>query len=202
MTPRQKSIIWVLAIANGAVILALVVFVARFSPEASPTLLPSAAPPDPSGGPSPALSSVQATSPSTSSGQRPGQAPPGALSWEECQQRAVRLLSQGGLGGTATLVSDRTLRLALVYPIPKDQTVEQAAQQVWTAFDIAQALTQDQCNDFFHVTVVIQGQGAQSSIQIRANVDAADLEAFYGGELSEGEFIDRVQYEAEPVNRQ
>jgi hypothetical protein len=47
---------------------------------------------------------------------------------------------------------------------------------------------------------MIQAQGAQGSIQVRASVDATDLEAFHSGELSEIELIDRVQYEADPVD--
>jgi hypothetical protein len=176
MTPRQKRIIRVLAIANGAVILALVVFAARFSPITSPTPWGSPLPPYPSPGPS--------------------EAP----SWQACEQRAVQLLSQAGLGGTAASTSNKTLRLDLVYPVPQDQEAEEAAQQVWTAFDIAQALNQDQCDNFSHVTVVIQTRGAPSSIQIRASVDTTDLEAFHNGELSESEFIDRVHYEAHPVD--
>jgi hypothetical protein len=172
MTPRQRRIIGALVIANAAVILALVVLVARFSPATSATPLPSPVPPHPAGTSSPQI----------------------------CQRRGVQLLSQAGLAGTATLISDRTLRLDLVYPIPGGQNAEEAAQEVWTAFDIAQALNQDQCNYFSHVAVVIQAQGAQSSIQIRASVDTTDLDAFYSGELSESEFIDRVQYEARPVD--
>jgi hypothetical protein len=90
--------------------------------------------------------------------------------------------------------------LDIVYPIPGDQNAEEAAQQVWTAFDIAQALSQDQCDGFSRVTVVIQAHGARSSIQIRAGVEARDLNAFHDGELSESEFIDRVQYEADPAD--
>jgi hypothetical protein len=176
MTPRQKRIIGVLVIANGAVILALVLFVARFSPASSPTPLPSPVPHDPSAG------------------------PPGVLPSQVCQRRAVQLLSQAGLAGTATFISGKTLRLDLVYPIPQDQNAEEAAQQVWTAFDIARALSEDQCDSFSHISVMIQAQGAQSSIQIRASVDATDLEAFHSGELSESEFIGRVQYEADPVD--
>jgi hypothetical protein len=178
MTPRQKRIIGVLAIANGAVILALALFVVRFSSATSAMPLPwSATPHSPAG-------------------------PEEALYPEACQRRAVQLLSQAGLGGTAAVLSGETLQLDLVYPIPQDQDAEEAAQQVWTAFDIARALSQDPCGDFSHVTVVIQAQGArgeavtQSSIQIHASVDTTDLEALHNGELSEGEFIDRVQYEA------
>jgi hypothetical protein len=112
------------------------------------------------------------------------------------------LLSQAGLAGTVSIASDQTLRFDIVYEIPRDQDAEEAAQQVWTSFDIVRALSQDQCKDFSQVVVVIQGQGAQTSIHIRASVDATDLEAFHGGQLSESEFIDRVQYEAYPVAKQ
>jgi hypothetical protein len=176
VTARQKLIIGVLVFANGAVILALVVFVARFSPAISSTPSPSPVPPYPSAGPS------------------------GPLSSQLCQRGAVQLLSQAGLGGTATFIPGKTLRLDLVYPIPQDQHAEEAAQQVWTAFDIARALSQDQCDNFSHVVVVIQAEGTQSSIQIRAGVDTTDLEAFHSGELTEAQFIDRVQYEADPVD--
>ena len=174
MTPRQKRIIGVLVIANAAVILALIVFVAHSSPATSATPLP--------------------VSPYSSTG------PAGLLSLQTCQQRAVQLLSQAGLGGTATFISDGTLRLDLVYPLPEDQKAGEAAQQVWTAFDIAWALSQGQCDSFCQILVVIQAQGTQSPIQIQASVDRIDLEAFHNGELSESDFIDRVQYEVAPLD--
>lgn len=176
MTPQQKRIIGALVIANATVILTLVVFVARFSPAASATPLPSPIPPHPTAGPASSLSS------------------------RACQQHAVQLLSQAGLGGTAALTPGRTLRLDLVYAIPQGQTAEEAAQQVWTAFDIAQALSGDLCDAFSHVTVLIQAEGTQSATQIQASVDITDLEAFYNGELSESAFIERVQYQAQTVD--
>jgi hypothetical protein len=167
MTSRQKCIVGVLAVANGAVILALVVVLTRLSPATSATSLPSSVPPGPS---------------------------------DACERRVVQLLSQAGLSGTAGFISGETLRLDLVYPIPQDQAAEEAAQQVWTAFDIATALSQGQCGDFFHVTVVVETQGAQNSLRIRADVDRTDLEAFQNGELSESDFIDRVHYEAQSAD--
>jgi hypothetical protein len=165
MTPRQNRIIRALVIANAAVILTLVVFVAHLPPAPPATPLPS-----------------------------PG--PSGPLSARACQWHAVQLLSQASLGGKATLTSDQTLRWDVVYPVLEDQNAEEAAQHVWTVFDIAQTLSQDRCDRFYHVAVVIQAQGTQSTIQIRASVDTTDLDAYYNGELSESEFINRVQYEA------
>jgi hypothetical protein len=172
MTPRQRRIIGALVIANAAIILALVVFVASFSPATSAKLLPS---------PVPAY-------------------PAGMASSRTCEQRGVELLSQADLAGTVSFISDGTLQLDIVYPIPQDQETEKAAQQVWTAFDIAQALKQDQCDTFSDVAVLIRAQGTRSSVQIRASVGSTDLDAFYNGGLSESDFIDRVQYEARPVD--
>jgi hypothetical protein len=68
---------------------------------------------------------------------------------------------------------------------------------VWTAFDAARALSQDQCESFSRILVLIQAHSPTDSLQIRASVDAADLEAYSLGEVTESTFIDRVQYEVD-----
>jgi hypothetical protein len=92
---------------------------------------------------------------------------------------------------------DGTLRFDLVCPVPQDQDAEDAAQQVWTAFDTAQVLSRDQCDSFSRITVLIQAHSPEDSLQIRASVVAADLEAYSRGEVTESTFIDRVQYEVD-----
>ena len=172
-------------IANCVVVLAVVILVARPLSATAPT--------------SPSSSALPSASPGTRTGseQPQGRATSTSRLPQACQRRAVDLLSRAGLGGTIALLSDETLRLDLVYPIPQDQDIEEAAQQVWTAFDIAQALSQDQCDSFSGITVLIQTQGPQSSVQIRASVDSADLGAYYGGEITESVLIDRVQYQVD-----
>jgi hypothetical protein len=176
MTPRQKRIIGALAIANGLIILTLIVFLTRFSGPIPSAPLPTPVPTYPSG----------------------------ALSSQECQQRAVQMVSQAGLAGTATVIPGESLRLELVYPMAPGESLASAAQQVWTAFDIAIALTENRCDIVSRVEVQIEprSRGAQGLTQIRASVDVADLKAFHSGKLSESEFIDQVQYKAGSSGRQ
>jgi len=74
------------------------------------------------------------------------------------------------------------------------QTADEAAQLVWTAFDVALALDEDECDLFTEVEVTILAQGIQTDTHISASVSAADLAALSAGELSENEFIERVTY--------
>jgi hypothetical protein len=116
----------------------------------------------------------------------------------ECQQKGAQLLAQAGLAGTVTLASDGVLHLEIPYTLASSQTVEDAAQSVWVAFDVALALqNQDECVSLTHVAVVILLQGGQTDARIDANVSAADLVAFGAGDLSEEAFIDRVTYAIE-----
>ena len=171
MTPRQKRIIGVLAVINGVIILALIVFITRFSGSTSFALLPTPVPTYPSG----------------------------ALSSQECQQRAVQMMSQAGLSGTAAVIPGESLRLNLVYPVIAAESLNDATQQVWTAFDVAIALTENRCAIVSRVEVQIapQSGNVQDPSWIRAAVDVTDLKAFYNGELSEAEFIDQVAYETD-----
>lgn len=170
MTRRQRYIVGLLAIANAALLVTLLVFATRFSASTSSLLgLPSPVP---------------------TYGVQTHLAPP-------CQRRAVEMLLQAGLGGTTTLAG-RVLRCDLVYRAATDGHAEDVAQQVWTAFDVAMALVEDQCEPFSRVEIVIEAQGAPPSTQIYAAVDLADLEAFYDGELGEDAFIDRVDYRVKP----
>jgi hypothetical protein len=176
MTPRQKRIIGVLAIINGVIILALVVFITRFSGSTSFALLPTPVP----------------------------TYPPGALSSQECQQRAAQMMSRAGLSGTAAVIPGESLRLDLIYSVTAAESLDSAAQQVWTAFDIAAALAEDRCAIVPRVEVQIEPQpgSTQDFSRIRAAVDVADLKAFYNGELGETEFIDQVEYKTDPPGGQ
>lgn len=169
MTPRQKRIIGALVIANVALLVTLLIFVPRFSGSRSPLSRPS---------PVPTYDAQTRLSPA-------------------CRQRAVQALSQAGLGGRASLAG-QTIRFDLVHRITEDGSTEDVAQQVWTALDVARALADDECDAFSRIEIVIEGQGTPRPIWIHAAVDAADLKAFHGGELSESAFIDRVQYRIEP----
>jgi hypothetical protein len=85
---------------------------------------------------------------------------------------------------------------------------EEAAQLVWTVFDVALALdelagsggqeagskNEDTNASFTQVEVTILAQGIQTDTQVSATVSAADLAVFGAGELSEDEFIERVVY--------
>jgi hypothetical protein len=119
-------------------------------------------------------------------------------SHRECQQKGAQLLAQTELAGTVTLLPEGVLRLEIPYTLAPNQTVEDAAQLVWTAFDVALALQkQDECVPLIHVAVAILLQGEQVDARIDASVSAADLAAFGAGDLSEEAFIERVTYTIE-----
>ena len=197
MTPRQKDIISALALANAIVIVAWIVLVTR----------PSY--PDP-----------------RRIGESADRNP--TLAYWKCQWQATQLLAQAGLGGTVTPTSDGLLHFEISSPVepldsdPADQNLEaadEAAQAVWTVFDVALTLQErayqnpadenpeDVCPSFtrIQVTILAAQLGTQaaadaadplipSDMRISASVSAADLAAFGAGELSEDEFIDRVTY--------
>jgi hypothetical protein len=83
--------------------------------------------------------------------------------------------------------------------------VDEAAQSVWTAFDVALALqtrvqeTEGACTAFTEVQVTILVRSEQTNTQIRADVSASDLMAYDAGELSEDAFIERVTYDVNVV---
>jgi hypothetical protein len=177
MTLRQRRIIGVLVIANAVVLVMLLILVRRsplypcLSNATSPLALPSPVP----------QYRAQTDFPPT------------------CQRRAVQLLSLVGLGGKVTL-ADQTIRFDLVYRVTQNEHADDVAQQVWTAFDVAQELANGECDAFSRVEVVIEAQGTLRPARVYAAVDAADIKAFHSGELGERAFIDRVQYRIEPFD--
>jgi hypothetical protein len=183
MTLKQKRIIAILAIANVVVILTVVGLMAH------PT------------GPSTSLSSPTPLPPQPTCQASPH---PAAI------RQATQLLAQAGLGGMVTLAPNGSLSFDIVAPdgmdaaAPTSETasaVDDAAQSVWTAFDIALALNdllQEStipCAAFTQVEVTILVRGDQSDTQIEANVSLPDLLAYDAGELSESELIERVTYD-------
>ena len=123
-----------------------------------------------------------------------------AQSPQTCQWQATQLLARTGIAGTVALTSEGPLRFHLDYPLAPDQTVEDAAQSVWTAFDVALALQKKAgCAFFTHVEVTILAHNGRHTAQISANVSAADLAAFGDGELSEEQFLERVTYATNAV---
>lgn len=174
MTSKQRRIIAVLAVANTIVILALVVLVMRPS---STHLSPSPHPHTPT--PTHSLTPQQ----------------------ETYQWKGTQLLAQAGLGGMVALTPGGLLRFEITYPLAPGQVPEEAAQLVWTAFDVALALgewagsrDEDTNGSFTQIEVTILAQSIQTDTQVSASVSAADLAAFSAGELSEDEFIERVVY--------
>lgn len=160
MNPKQKRIVGILVIANVIVILILVVFTTRPTPP-SRTHTPS-----PTHPPRPTL-------------------PP-----NDCQWQATQLLAQAGLGGTAMLTTNGALAFEITYPLAPDQTADDAAQETWTAFDIALALHEQGCPTFTRVEVTIMAHHSQ----INASVSTSDLIAFDADKLSQDNFIERVTY--------
>jgi hypothetical protein len=134
--------------------------------------------------------------------QRPGTdtSPPAhsdaaTLAQQTCQWQATRLLARAGLGGTVTLAPDGLLRFEITHPLTPDQRADKAAQSVWTAFDIALALQQqEECALFSRIQVTISAHSDQADVQIQASVNAVDLTAYHVGELSQDQFVERVAY--------
>lgn len=172
MTLKQKRIIAALVIVNSVVILALVVLVTRLS---SP--------------------------PSTSTSRSDVESyPSDMLTRQACQQNAAQLLAQAGLGGVVSLTPDE-LRFEIVYPLTPEQPPDEAAQQVWTAFDISLALMENQCDTFSRIEITILARGSRGDARIEARVNVADLEAFSDHKLSEKAFIERVSYTTDHVDK-
>jgi hypothetical protein len=185
MTPKQKRIIGILAIANVVVILTMVGLMAHPTGTSAPRVSPSPTSPT-------SLPTCQAS-------------PNPTVVWQ-----TTHLLAQAGLGGTVMLTPGGSLRFDIVAPDGIVQTastseskdaVDEAAQSVWTAFDIALALqtrvqeTEGACTAFTEVQVTILVRSEQTNTQIRADVSASDLMAYDAGELSEDAFIERVTYD-------
>jgi hypothetical protein len=186
MTFKQKRIIAILAIANVVVILTLVGLMAHPTGTSTSSSLSSPTPIPP-----------QSTCP--------------ALPHHTAIQQATHLLAQAGVGGMVTLAPNGSLSFDIVAPdgIGRAATtsetasaVDDAAQSVWTAFDIALALNDlgqetegGVCPAFIQVEVTILVRGDQTDTQIRAHVSLSDLMAYDAGELSEDAFIERVTYD-------
>lgn len=167
MTSKQKRIIAALVVANTIVVLVMTVLVTR--PSGTAPSLPQ--------------HSYTPTLPRTR-----------ALSQESCQWKATQLMAQAGLGGTVALTPGGSLRFEIACTLAPGQTADEAAQLVWTAFDVALALDEDECGSFTQVEVAILAQGIQTDTHISASVSTADLTSFGADELSENEFIKRVTY--------
>ncbi len=126
--------------------------------------------------------------------------PPPALP-PTCRWEAARLLAQAGVGGT-TATTGGMLRFDLAVPLaPRVEIttgVEQAAQTVWTAFDVALALHgREECAAFEGVSVAVAVvDGGRTVGHIAAQVPTAALLAFDRGTLSEEDFIGLVTYSA------
>ncbi len=176
MTPKQKLVIAVLAITNGVAILALGWFIVAGRSSQAPVLhntSPSVVP------------SIHTLTPLQ----------------QTCQWRAVQQLAQAGLGGTVKLTPPHSLRFDITYRLAPGQDAEEAAQAVWTAFDVALALRENQanCAVFTQIEVTVlavrTSPHLQTDARINARVSTADLAAFSAGELSEDELIHRVAYD-------
>ncbi len=111
---------------------------------------------------------------------------------ETCQLEAAQALSQAGVGGTVVLLPAGQLCFEIPYSLAPGEMPDQAAQLAWPVFDAVSALREGEC-EFTSVEVVILAQGSVA-YRIEAKVGAADLVAFYAGELSEDEFVERVDF--------
>lgn len=170
MTPRQRIILAVLATANVVLVGALILYAAKPSGSGLVHGLPS---------PVPTLDGRPRLSP-------------------VCEERATEMLSRAGLGGTVGM-ADGVLRLDLVYRVSPDGPAVDAAQQAWRVFDVAVALADGGCGTFSDLEMVITPQDGLRRDQVHVEVSLDDLQAFYGGKLTESAFIDRAVYRLEPV---
>lgn len=195
MKPKQKRIIAMLVAANVILIVGLAVWVSRALSN-RPAPLPTATlqPGTPVGTES--TDAPFASSSPTPTGSVSTRIPslPTTSSLGACQWKAVQLLARAGLDGAVTITSDGTLRFDVVYPLAPGQMADEAAQSIWSAFDIALALVEEECDFFTQVEVIVLAQGNSTGTRISARVSAADLIAFGAGELSEDEFAERVIY--------
>jgi hypothetical protein len=112
------------------------------------------------------------------------------ISQDDCQWSATQLLAQVGLGGTVMLTADGALDLNITYPLAPGQVTDDAAQEIWTAFDVALALHEQGCSSFTQIRITILAHDTQ----IDASVSTSDLIAYSADELSQEEFIERVTY--------
>ena len=184
MSRTQKRIVIALACANALLVLAFAAVITRRP--VSTSLSPSAPP--------------QATGIGTA-GLRPTRvlktraSTPVVPTPDACEWRATHMLARAELGGTVMLAPDEALRIEITYPLPPDQGLDEAAQLVWAALDVARMLAEsNECADFPRTDVSILAQGEGGKTRIDASVDTADLLAFSGEALSEEAFIDRVAY--------
>lgn len=191
MTTKQKLIVATLATASGIVILVMVVLITRSLNAATPSPHPPTLTGEPSE-PNRVTPTPSSSAKLTSEPPRPQTLTPVAPLLETCQWNAAQLLAYTGLRGAVTLTPDGLLRFDITYLLALDQTADEAAQLVWTAFDVALALIESECSPFTQVQVTVHSD--QPDLRISASVSAADLAAFGAGELSENEFIERVTY--------
>jgi hypothetical protein len=167
MTPKQKFAVGVLATVNIAAITTLVVLFTR--PVAFPTSSYSSIP-------TPSRFAMLALPPS------------------DCQWRATQLLARAGLAGTVTMTGDGSLDFDITYPLAPGQVIDEAAEAVWTAFEVALAVREYKCVTFIRIGVTVLVHSEQADTQIDARVSVADLLAYGAGELSAERFIERVTY--------
>ena len=187
MTAKQKLIIGCLTGANCIVILALVMTV----------------------------TGTAAISESPSSGQAECERTPPAReasSEKTCQWQATQLLAQSGLAGAVVWRSSGQLQFNISSPVTPGQEIDEVAQAVWQAFDIALIMEQ-RCPEtpLNEVAVTISavevpieppaGSTAEDTAQINqvvgvvsAWVEMVDMIAFDSGQLSDDEFLERVIY--------
>ncbi|MBN1811627.1 MAG: hypothetical protein JXA14_07310 [Anaerolineae bacterium] len=197
MKPKQKRIVAVLVAANVVIILGLVLWVSQ----ALNTRSSSAPTSTRQGGDiaeasaSPAVPPSRSISTSSRSGSTDAFPLPTTSSYEACQWKAAQLLTSAGLDGAVVLVSGDTLRFDIAHSLAPGQAVDEAAQPIWLAFDIALALVEEECDLFTQIEVVVLAQGSQTITHISARVSTADLVAFNAGELTEDGFIQRVTYQ-------
>ena len=190
MSRRERRIVAALALANTIVIVALIVLIASPSgPDTAPSSIPAER-----------TEHRGLDLPRTPQSKDLASA---AVTQDACRWKAVQLMARAGLGGTASLTSEGSLRFKIIYPLAPDRAVDEAAQSAWAAFDIALTLEEErECASVTQIEITVVVQRDQGDTQITASTSATDLVAFGAGELSEAEFIERVTYTTVQPSRQ
>jgi len=102
------------------------------------------------------------------------------------------------MAGTADVLPNGTLKFSITYPLTNSQTVTDAAQIVWNAFDIALALQKDSaCMPLTRVRVAIYAHTPAENTVLTAEVQMQAILDLADGTADEEDFINHVKYTVE-----
>ncbi|NLE44737.1 MAG: hypothetical protein GX620_08450 [Chloroflexi bacterium] len=112
------------------------------------------------------------------------------------------MMADAGLNGAVRRI-ESGIDFRVRHALTSTQTIDGAAQCIWTLFDVVASLTEaGHCDGVVDVAVTISVTGPRDETTIEAYVMLSDLMDFHRQVLNEGEFIDRVDYSVTPVQAQ